>query len=87
MIEEHNLYENITSEEIAGHYSAAMDSVNLINDVIANPDAYISDPTVLDRNVDHLLLVVDWSFWTDEDLTPFHDAISAGKAAIAAKTE
>jgi hypothetical protein len=54
--------ENITSEEIAGHYSAAMD-------------------------VDHLLLVVDWSFWTDEDLTPFHDAISAGKAAIAAKAE
>jgi len=79
--------ENITSEEIAGHYSAAMDSVNLINDVIANPDAYISDPTVLDRNVDHLLLVVDWSFWTDEDLTPFYDAISAGKAAIAAKAE
>ena len=69
--------ENITPEEIAGHYSAAMDSVNLINDVIANPDAYISDPTVLDRNVEHLEIVVGWDFWTDEDLTPFHNAIVA----------
>lgn len=84
---ENNPYEDITPEEIVRHYNAAMDSVNLINDVIANPDAYISDPTVLNRNVDHLLLVVDWSFWTDEDLTPFHDAISVGKAAIAAKAE
>ena len=69
-----------TPEEIAQHYSAAMDSVNLINAVIADPDAYANDETVMQRNVDHLELVIDWTFWTDEDLSPFTDAIAAGKA-------
>lgn len=76
MTEEHNPYENITPEEIAGHYSAAMDSVNLINDVVTNPDKYTNDPTVLQRNVDHLKIVIDWPFWTDQDLTPFTNAIA-----------
>ena len=44
----------ITAEEIAQHYSAAMDSVNLINAVIADPAAYADDETVIQRNVDHL---------------------------------
>lgn len=70
----------ITAEEIAQHYSAAMDSVNLINAVIADPAAYVNDETVIQRNVDHLKIVVGWSFWTDEDLQPFNDAISAGEA-------
>ena len=69
-----------TPEEIAQHYSSAMDSVNLINAVIADPDAYVNDETVMQRNVDHLKLVIDWTFWTDEDMTPFNDAIAAGEA-------
>ena len=69
-----------TPEEIARHYSSAMDSVNLINAVIADPDAYASDETVMQRNVDHLKLVIDWTFWTDEDLTPFSNAIAAAEA-------
>ena len=73
-----------TPEEIAQHYSAAMDSVNLINAVIADPDAYANDETVTQRNVDHLELVIDWTFWTGEDLSPFTDAITAGKAHVAA---
>jgi hypothetical protein len=73
-----------TPEEIAQHYSSAMDSVNLINAVIADPDAYANDETAMQRNVDHLELVIDWTFWTDEDLSPFTDAITAGKAHVAA---
>lgn len=73
--------EELTPEQIAQHYSAAMDSVNLINAVIADPDAYADDETVLDRNVRHLQIVVAWSFWTTEDMTPIHDAIAAGQAA------
>ena len=72
--------DEITVEKIAQHYSAAMDSVNLINAVIADPDAYASDETVMQRNVDHLKLVIDWTFWTDEDLTPFTNAIAAAEA-------
>jgi hypothetical protein len=66
-----------TPEQIAQHYSSAMDSVNLINAVIADPDAYANDETVMQRNVDHLELVIDWTFWTDEDLSPFTNAIAA----------
>jgi hypothetical protein len=76
--------DEITAEKIAQHYSSAMDSVNLINAVIADPDAYANDETVMQRNVDHLELVIDWTFWTDEDLSPFTDAITAGKAHVAA---
>ena len=66
-----------TPEEIAQHYRAAMDSVTLLEKVAADPDAYAEDETVVERNVEHLKLVVEWDFWTDEDLTPFHNAIAA----------
>tara|TARA_R100000908_G_C3703493_1_gene112989 strand:- start:447 stop:671 length:225 start_codon:yes stop_codon:yes gene_type:complete len=69
--------EELTPEQIAQHYSAAMDSVNLINAVIASPDDYADDETILNRNADHLRLVVEWDFWTTEDMTPFTDAITA----------
>lgn len=72
-----------TAEEIAKHYSACMDSVNLINAVIADPDAYADDETVLQRNVEHLEGMVNYTHWTNEDMTPLNDAITAGNAAIA----
>ena len=70
--------EEITAEEIAQNYSAAMDSVNLINAVVAAPDNYADDETVLQRNVDHLKIMVVKDYWTTEDMTPFNDAIAAG---------
>ena len=66
-----------TPEQIAQHYTSAMDSVTLLEKVAAKPDAYTNDETVVERNVEHLKLVVGWDFWTDEDLTPFHTAIAA----------
>jgi len=65
-----------TAEEIAQAYSAAMDSVNLINAVIADPDAYTSDETVIQRNVDHLKIMIEQDFWTTEDMSPFNAAIA-----------
>lgn len=70
--------DEITPEEIAQHYSAAMDSVNLINAIVASPDDYADDETILERNVGHLKIAVDWDFWTTEDMTPITDAITAG---------
>lgn len=66
-----------TPEEISQHYRSAMDSVTLLDAVAADPDAYAEDETVVERNVEHLKIVVGWDFWTDEDLTPFHNAIAA----------
>ena len=71
----------MTAEEIARHYSASMDSVNLINAVLASPDDYADDPTVLQRNIDHLKGTIVRDIWTTEDMTPFNDAIAAGEAA------
>ena len=72
----------ITAEEIAQAYSAAMDSVNLINSVIADPAAYANDPTVLQRNVDHLEIMLEQDYWTDEDLEPLNAAIAVDTSAF-----
>jgi len=63
-----------TAEQIAKHYSAAMDSVNLIN--AGQPedmtDADWAD--TLKRNRDHLVIMLAKDFWTTEDLTPLQQA-------------
>lgn len=61
-------------EQIARHFSAAMDSVNLIN--AGKPedmeDAEWAD--CLSRNKEHLRLMLAKDFWTTEDLEPLRDA-------------
>lgn len=65
----------ITAEDIARTYSAAIDSVNLING--GKPSDTTDDDwaDTVQRNKDHLKIVLAKDFWTDEDLQPFHDAI------------
>tara|TARA_B100000085_G_C18528283_1_gene506848 strand:+ start:1361 stop:1591 length:231 start_codon:yes stop_codon:yes gene_type:complete len=71
-------YEYPTEAQIAQHYSAAMDSVNLINDLMAQDTRNPEEQDRVDRNVEHLNLIVVMDFWTTEDLTPLHDAIANG---------
>ena len=69
--------EELTAEQIAQHYSAAMDSVNLLN---AGQPEGMSDEDWADcvsRNVEHLEIMVAKDFWTTEDLDPLNDAIAA----------
>ena len=66
----------------AQRYSAAMDSVNLINDRIAAAQENQSEAqrkSDIERNVEHLKLAVAWDIWTDEDLTPLNNAIANGE--------
>ena len=63
----------------AQQYSASMDSVNLINDLLAKPSLTEEEQSTVDRNVEHLEIMVAKDFWTTEDLTPLTDAIAAGK--------
>ena len=63
-----------TAEEIARHYTAAMDSVNLIN---AGKPAYMTDADWADcvaRNKEHLNIMLAKDFWTTEDLGPLRQA-------------
>jgi hypothetical protein len=65
---------DITAEQIAQHYSAAMDSVNLIN---AGQPEGMDDADWADclaRNVAHLEIMVAKTYWTTEDLTPLRAA-------------
>jgi hypothetical protein len=66
--------ENLTPAQIAKHYSAAMDSVNLIN---AGKPAQMTDADWADclaRNKEHLKIMLAKDFWTTEDLTPLRTA-------------
>jgi hypothetical protein len=66
--------EQITPEQIAKHYSAAMDSVNLIN---GSKPAMMSDADWADcvaRNKEHLNIMLAKDFWTTEDLAPLQAA-------------
>ena len=67
---------DLTPEQIARHYSAAMDSVNLLN---AGKPADMSDEDWADcvkRNKDHLEIMLAKDFWTNEDLKPLQDAVN-----------
>jgi len=77
----------ITAEEIAQHYSAMGDSVNLINGIIDG--SQMADDTqedkndCVDRNVRHLEIMVAKDFWTTENMDNVNAAITAGKNYIA----
>jgi hypothetical protein len=64
----------ITPEEIAQHYKAAMDSVNLIN--AGQPEGMTVEDWAdcLVRNKEHLRLMLAKDYWTNENLTPLQEA-------------
>ena len=76
-----------TAEDIAQDYTAMGHSVELINGIIAGTsmaDQKAEDRQLaVDRNVEHLELMVAKDYWTDEDMTAVNSAISAGKAHTA----
>ena len=63
-----------TVESIAQHYSAAMDSVNLINVLKQKAVLTVEETDRLTRNQEHLKIMLSRTFWTTEDLTPLIDA-------------
>lgn len=69
--------DEITAEQIAQHYKAMGDSVDLLN--AGQPegmdDAEWAD--CVDRNVRHLQIMVAKDFWTNEDMTAVNAAIEA----------
>ena len=64
----------VTPEEVARNYSAAMDSVNLING--SKPIEMTDDEwtACLLRNKKHLTIMLAKDFWTIEDLSPLQAA-------------
>ena len=76
-----------TAEDIAQDYTAMGHSVTLINEVIAGTqmaDESAEDRQgAVDRNVEHLELMVAKDYWTTEDMTAVNAAITSGQAYTA----
>ena len=74
--------DELTAEQIAQNYSAMGDSVALINAIIAGDSMADDDAEdrqdCVDRNVQHLELMVAKEDWGSEDMTAANAAISAG---------
>lgn len=69
--------QEVTAEEIARHYSAAMDSVNLLN--AGKPEDMTAEDwaDTVKRNKDHLeIQIAKGDFYAGYDLTPFEQAVA-----------
>ena len=73
------IIEQPTAEQIAQHYSACMDSVNLIN--AGQPEGMTAEDWAdcVARNVAHLEIMVAKDFMQGQDLAPLNAAIAAGQ--------
>ena len=76
-----------TADEVAKIFSAAGDSVTLINSVAAQSTITDEDKATLKRNVDHLEIIKAYkkedgttSIWTSEDFTAQDAAVTLGKS-------
>ena len=66
--------ETPTAEQIAKHYSAAMDSVNLIHG--GKPEGMEADEwqATVERNKEHLKIMLAKTYWTNQNLAPLQQA-------------
>jgi len=76
-----------TADEVAQIFSAAGDSVTLINSIAAQSSISDEDKNSLKRNVDHLEIIKAYkkeddttSIWTSEDFTDIDAAVTLGKS-------
>ena len=74
--------DELTKEQIAQNYTAMGHSVALITDVIAG-NAMAADDAAdrqdcVDRNTQHLELMVAKDYWKSESMTAVNSAIKAG---------
>lgn len=76
-----------TAEELAQDYTAMGHSVDLINAIIAGTAMADDDAAdrqdCVDRNVEHLELMVAKDDWGSEDMTATNAAITAGNGYTA----
>jgi len=68
------LVNEVTAEEIAQHYKAALDSVALINSTKPENTTDEEWADTIARNKEHLNIMLAKDFWTTEDLKPLQNA-------------
>ena len=77
------------AEQLAKDYTAMGHSVDLINSIIDGTsmaeESAEDRQSAVDRNVEHLELMVAKTDWGSEDMTATNSAITAGKAYTASQ--
>ena len=76
-----------TAEDILQDYTAMGHSVELINGIIdgskMDDESATEKQDCVDRNVEHLEIMVAKDFWTTESMTAVNSAITAGNSYTA----
>ena len=67
--------EEPTTEEIAKMYKSAQASEDMVNSIISSTER-------LELNLKHFESTVQSTYWTEEELKPFNDAITAGRTFL-----
>ena len=82
-----------TAAEVAAHFSAMDDSVNLITAIVEDDTSFVDDDPdgadgvklMVTRNTDHLEIQAakDWYSESSNSKTTYTDAVTIGKAYVA----
>jgi hypothetical protein len=81
-----NIKNEITPEQIAQHFKAMGDSVQLIKGIIdgirMQDDTDEERVSSVSRNIEHIEIMVNKDFWTDEDLSEVQEIITIAREYI-----
>ena len=69
--------ENLTQKEILKSVNAAFDSVNLINELNAKTDKTQDDTETIERNVEHLRIMMGYEWFANALTTEQSTAINS----------
>jgi len=68
--------------EIARFYQAGLDSVKMVNDIIAFGDTSDESVYTMNQNLDYLKIMITRDYYTDEDMSAPNQAIIDGDAYL-----
>lgn len=71
------------SQKVEKHYLITLESVDLINKVIAGEKVWGDPKKTVAINVEHLKIMLGRNFWEGQDMTPIENAIVAGENYVA----
>jgi hypothetical protein len=78
----HSDDETITPFKIEKQYSAMLESVALVNEILGCGDTDSESKECVSRNVEHLESMVTKDYWTTEDMSTVNQAISDGNTYL-----
>jgi hypothetical protein len=67
--------DTLNPQDIQKHFDSALDSVNLLNSGKPENITDVDWADIVQRNVEHLKVMVVKDFWQGQDLTPLKEAI------------